>query len=275
MPTPKEQAKFQIHQELNGIEMVEANYHHHNFSKHSHETYTINIIERGCQRFLSAGKNFIAPEHSIIFVNADEVHTGQSGTQSGWSYRGISPSETQFSKLARDIGLSHDFAPYFTNAVVEDKQMANELHILFNTLTHSNNSLLRESMLYDVLTRLMLKHGKNTKQVKKQQTSNLKLAWVQQYIHEHLEENVSLEHLANIINFTPFHLVRQFQKYYGLPPHAYQIQQRLQQSKVLLQQGDKVAQVAAQMGFYDQSHFHRHFKRANGIAPSQYARQVS
>jgi len=275
MPVPKEQAKFQIHQELNGIEMVEANYHHHNFSKHSHETYTINIIEQGCQRFLSAGKNFIAPEHSIIFVNADEVHTGQSGTQNGWSYRGISPSESQFNKLASDIGFTHDFAPYFTNAVVEDKQMASELHFLFNTLTYSNNSLLRESMLYDVLTRLMLKHGKNTKQLKILQTSNLKLSWVQQYIHEHLEENVSLEHLANITNFTPFHLVRQFQKCYGLPPHAYQIQQRLQQSKRLLQQGNKVAQVAVQMGFYDQSHFHRHFKRANGIAPSQYARQVS
>ena len=275
MPVSKEQAKFQIHQELNGIEMVEANYHHHNFSKHSHETYTINIIEQGCQRFLSAGKNFIAPEHSIIFVNADEVHTGQSGTQNGWSYRGISPSESQFNKLASDIGFTHDFAPYFTNAVVEDKQMASELHFLFNTLTYSNNSLLRESMLYDVLTRLMLKHGKNTKQLKILQTSNLKLSWVQQYIHEHLEENVSLEHLANITNFTPFHLVRQFQKCYGLPPHAYQIQQRLQQSKRLLQQGNKVAQVAVQMGFYDQSHFHRHFKRANGIAPSQYARQVS
>ena len=275
MSIPKEQAKFQIHQELNGLEMVEANYHHHNFSKHSHATYTINIIERGCQRFLSSGQNFIAPEHSIIFVNADEVHTGQSGTPNGWSYRGISPSESQFNQLASDIGFTHTFAPYFTNAVVEDRQMASELRILFNTLTHSNNSLLRESMLYDVLTRLMLKHGKNPKQIKKQQTSTLKLAWVQQYIHEHLEENISLEHLANISNFTPFYLVRQFQKIYGLPPHAYQIQQRLQQSKILLQQGYKVAQVAAQIGFYDQSHFHRHFKRANGIAPSQYARQIA
>lgn len=275
MSTLKEQAKFKIHQELNGIEMVEANYHHHNFSKHSHDTYTINIIESGCQKFLSAGKNFVAPKFSIIFVNADEVHTGQSGTQNGWSYRGISPSESQFSKLANDIGLKHNFAPYFTNAVVEDKQMASELYNLFNTLTNSDNSLLRESMLYDVLTRLMLKHGKNTKQVKKQQTSSQKLSWAKQYIHEHIEENVSLEHLANIIDFTPFHLIRQFQKCYGLPPHAYQIQQRLQQGKILLQQGYKVAEVAVRIGFYDQSHFHRHFKKANGIAPSQYARQVS
>jgi AraC-like DNA-binding protein len=274
MSSSREQAKFQIHQELGGIEMVDANFHHHNFSKHSHETYTINIIESGCQRFLSAGQNFVAPEHSIIFVNADEVHTGQSGTENGWSYRGISPSEHQFNQLAHDIGLTQGFAPYFSNAVVEDKQMANELSVLFNTLSHSNNRLLRETMLYGVLTRLMLKHSKNRQSVMEQQTSNLKLEWVRQYIHEHLEENISLEHLAQISAFTPFYLVRQFQKRYGLPPHAYQIQQRLQQSKILLKQGCKVVQVAAQVGFYDQSHFHRHFKKANGITPSKYARQV-
>jgi len=274
MSATKEQAKYKIHQELGGIEMVEANFHHHNFSKHSHETYTINIIESGCQRFLSAGQNFVAPEHSIIFVNADEVHTGQSGTQNGWSYRGISPTEQQFHQLASDIGLAQGFAPFFPNAVVEDKQMAGELKVLFNTLSFSSNSLLRETMLYGVLTRLMLKHGKSNQVIKQQQNSNQKLAWVRQYIHEHLAENISLEHLANISGFTPFYLVRQFQKNYGLPPHAYQIQHRLQHSKTLLKQGKKVAHVATQVGFYDQSHFHRHFKKANGITPSKYANQV-
>lgn len=275
MAAPVEQAKFKIHRELGGIEMVDANFCQQNFAKHSHETYTINIIERGCQRFLSAGKKFIAPEHSIIFVNADEVHTGQSGTQSGWAYRGIAPSESQFSQLATDIGLPHGFSPYFTNAVIEDKQMAGELQVLFNTLSYSDNTLLRETMLYGVLTRLMLKHGKNRPEIKTQQVSKVKFEWVRQYIHEHLNENISLEHLANLCDFSPYYLVRQFQKNYGLPPHAYQIQKRLQQSKVLLKQGHKVIHVAAQIGFYDQSHFHRHFKKANGIAPSRYARQVS
>ncbi|MCW8832427.1 MAG: AraC family transcriptional regulator, partial [Colwellia sp.] len=231
--------------------------------------------ETGCQRFLSAGKNFIAPEHSIIFVNADEVHTGQSGTETGWSYRGISPSESQFNQLASDIDLTHGFAPYFHNAVVEDKQMANELRLLFNTLSHSDNLLLRETMLYGVLTRLMLKHGQSKQGISLKQTSILKLDWVRQYILEHLEENISLQQLASLVDFSPFYLVRQFQKKYGLPPHAYQIQQRLQQSKRLLRQGHKVVNVATQVGFYDQSHFHRHFKKANGIAPKQYAHQVT
>lgn len=270
----KEQAKFQLHQELGGLEMVEADFYLHNFSKHSHETYTINVIEKGAQRFLSSGNHFVAPEHSIIFVNADEVHTGQSGTDNGWSYRGIAPFESHFTKLAADIGFAEDFAPYFPNAVVQDAQMANELRQLFNTLANSDNRLLRETMLYGVLTRLMLKHGKSKTEIKQKYTANHKLEWVKQYINNHLEQNITLETLAKVSDFTPFYLVRQFQKMYGLPPHAYQIQQRLRKSKLLLKQGEKVVNVAADVGFYNQSHFHRHFKKANGVTPSRYARQV-
>lgn len=274
MASSKEQVKFQRLQELGGLEMVEANFCHQNFSKHSHETYTINVIEKGAQIFDSAGVKYIAPERSIIIVNADEVHTGQAGTQAGWSYRGIAPSEAQFSQLAADVGLAFNFAPYFPQAVIEDKLMADQLCQLFTTLTDSANPLLRETMLYGVLTRLMLKHGKNSVELKPQQTSNRKLDWVRQYIHDNLQHQITLEQLAKLCDFTPFYLVRQFQKRFGLPPHAYQIQQRLQKSKTLLRLGGKVIDVATDIGFYDQSHFHRHFKKANGITPRNYARQV-
>ncbi|NQY37747.1 MAG: AraC family transcriptional regulator [Alteromonadaceae bacterium] len=69
--------------------------------------------------------------------------------------------------------------------------------------------------------------------------------------------------------------IRQFQKQYGLPPHAYQIQQRLHKGRVLLTNGLSVANVAVELGFHDQSHFHRHFKKAVGVAPGGYAKQVT
>jgi len=269
-----EQANFQIQQELGGIEMVEATFHRHNFSKHSHENYTINVIETGCQRFSSSKKNYIAPQHSIIFVNADEVHTGQSATDDSWSYRGIAPFESQFSRLATDIGFNQGFAPHFPKAVVEDKQMANELRALFTTLATNTNALQRETMLYGVLTRLMLKYGVKKRCDKLQQTTAIKIQWVQEYINDHLAENITLETLAKLCDFSPFYLIKQFQKQFGQPPHAYQIQQRLQRAKHLLKQDINVANVAADIGFYDQSHFHRHFKKANGITPSRYAQQV-
>ena len=130
-------------------------------------------------------------------------------------------------------------------------------------------------MLYGVLTRLMLKHGKTSKDLDNTRTSNVKMEWVRQYIQDNLNQQISLEQLATLTDFSPFYLVRQFQKRYGLPPHAYQIQHRLRKSKTLLRQGHKVVDVATDIGFYDQSHFHRHFKRANGVTPSNYARQVA
>ena len=70
------------------------------------------------------------------------------------------------------------------------------------------------------------------------------------------------------------HLLRKFQKYFGLPPHTYQIQNRIKRAKKLLQQGSKILDVALDSGFHDQSHFHRHFKRAMGVTPGTYVKAV-
>ncbi len=254
--------------------MVDAAFHNKNFSKHSHEGYCINVIEKGTQRFLSSGKNYIAPENSIILVNADHIHTGQSATDQGWSYRGIAPLGSQFTKLADDLGTKYQFEPYFPSSVVNDPVMANELRQLFNVLATSDNTLLRETILYGVLTRLMLKHGKCRTTTAVDQSNIRSLNLVQEYIHARLEQNISLEELAALSCFSPFYLVRQFQKQFGLPPHAYQIQQRLQKSKSLLRAGKSITDVAVELGFHDQSHFHRHFVRANGFSPGHYARNI-
>jgi len=270
----KEHTNYQFHQELGGLEIVNASYHQRNFAKHSHEGYAINVIEQGTQKFLRSGQSHMAPKHSIIFVNADDVHTGQAATNAGWSYQGMYPLEQQFSKLALDLGYGKDFAPYFPEAVVEDHQMANELRILFNLLSNSTNTLLRETMLYGVLTRLMVKHSRARLKLKKPSSCNDRLALVQQFIHDNLEQNISLESLSILSGITPFYLVRQFQQAYGLPPHAYQIQQRLHKGRMLLRKGFTVAHIAVELGFHDQSHFHRYFKKALGIAPASYAKQV-
>lgn len=41
MSATKEQAKYKIHQELGGIEMVEANFHRHNFYKNQQQAHNV------------------------------------------------------------------------------------------------------------------------------------------------------------------------------------------------------------------------------------------
>ncbi|MCA9052240.1 MAG: helix-turn-helix transcriptional regulator [Planctomycetaceae bacterium] len=79
-----------------------------------------------------------------------------------------------------------------------------------------------------------------------------------------------MEELANVVGVSPCYFVRQFKMRYGLPPRAYQIQLRLRHARASLADGTPVVEAALKAGFYDQSHFHRHFRRAYGLTPSQY-----
>lgn len=77
----------------------------------------------------------------------------------------------------------------------------------------------------------------------------------------------SLADLANIAQLDKFELVRQFRRYTGLPPIAWSLQLRLSEANRLIQCGHELAQVAAELGFSDQSHLTRTFRRQFGFTP--------
>lgn len=275
----KERAIYRVAEEFGGIEVLDANYHHQNFSRHSHEGYTVGVIEQGAQQFYRTGGNHIAPQDSIILVNADEVHNGHSATEGGWSYQAMYPLPEQFESISKELhaGMSGsgNGAPYFPDPVVYDPELAGQLRLVFETLKHSDNRLLRETLLYSVMTKLMCKHGKTTIAVPETYKAQQQLRLVKEFIDDFPSADISLQDLANLASFSPFHLVRSFQKTYGLPPHSYQIQARLRLAKKLIKSGQKVLYAAQEAGFHDQSHFHRHFKKAMGITPGQFAKQVN
>ena len=97
------------------------------------------------------------------------------------------------------------------------------------------------------------------------------MARAKAYLSEHCSEPVSLHDLALVSGFSRFGLVHAFTKQVGLSPHAYQVHVRIERARALLQQGVSPATVATTMGFADQSHFTRHFRRILQVTPSQYA----
>ncbi|MBV9388953.1 MAG: helix-turn-helix transcriptional regulator [Chroococcidiopsidaceae cyanobacterium CP_BM_ER_R8_30] len=88
------------------------------------------------------------------------------------------------------------------------------------------------------------------------------------YMHSHLDQDISLEVLAQIVNISPSHLRRLFKQATGMAPHQYLLNLRVHRAKeLLLTRGFSVNEVAAEVGFADQSHLHRHFKRLFGVTP--------
>ncbi len=86
--------------------------------------------------------------------------------------------------------------------------------------------------------------------------------------------DVSLSELATACGSSPFHLARAFTAQFGLPPHAYLNNLRVMHAKRMIRAGVRLAEVAYAVGYCDQSHLNRRFKKIVGVTPSQYARRT-
>lgn len=91
------------------------------------------------------------------------------------------------------------------------------------------------------------------------------------YLREHFHESVKLDELAAIARASRFYLVHAFTRETGLPPHVYQMHIRVERARRLLLGGMSAAGAAASVGFADQSHLSRWFKRILRLTPSEYA----
>jgi AraC-like DNA-binding protein len=87
--------------------------------------------------------------------------------------------------------------------------------------------------------------------------------------------DLRLEELAAGVGLTTFQLIGLFKRTVGLTPHAYLTQIRLHMACRQLRHAPVLANVAAAVGFYDQSALNKHFKRCYGITPLQFARAAS
>jgi AraC family transcriptional regulator len=98
-----------------------------------------------------------------------------------------------------------------------------------------------------------------------------RLRAVVSYIEEHLDAGLTLQRMAAAAHLSAYHFARQFKASTGLPPHQYVLGRRVERAKQLLQAGGlPLAEVAAEVGFSDQSQFSHHFKRLAGVTPGQF-----
>lgn len=89
-------------------------------------------------------------------------------------------------------------------------------------------------------------------------------------IVSHPEQELSIEILAADIFVSKYYFIRKFKSSVGMTPHQFCIQNRIRKSQGLLDEEKTISRIAAEMGFYDQSHFDKAFQRIVGISPSEY-----
>jgi AraC family transcriptional regulator len=92
------------------------------------------------------------------------------------------------------------------------------------------------------------------------------------YIHAHLNGDLSMAQIAGSVNSSPTYFASSFKRATGISLHQYVIKQRVERAKLLLETTDvPIANIASQVGFSSQSHLTQHCKSFTGMTPRQIA----
>ena len=235
-----------------------------NYNKHFHNTYSIGLTYKGVIKVKYANKTVDSYEYSVRINNPGEVHAGKS---KDWSHVNFYPSVEIMSELYEQIFYEKK-TPFFKRLIIEDKILFQKLHHFFDSYFKNEDEIVIESSLIDALSYLILSSTLYTKKYNNIFEDKKIIKNTYEFINDSIDTNFTLDTLASNVNLSKFHFLRLFKKDFGLTPHAFIINERLNRANNLIQNGYSISQASIQVGFNDQSHFSRNFKKYFGYTPS-------
>lgn len=249
---------------LNNILFENVSFSNEDFTRHYHDTYTVGLTYKGVLKSFNANQSFDSYEYSIRVNNPGEVHAGKSEE---WSHVNFYPTVEIMSNLYEQI-FGEKKIPYFQRHIVDNKILFLKLHNFFDAYFKKDDDMLIESNLIDALSNLILTSIIYTKESKQIFEDKKIIKNTYEFINDSIETNFTLENLASNVNLSKYHFLRMFKKEFGLTPHAFIINERLNRANKLIQSGLAISEASIQVGFNDQSHFSRNFKKYFGYTPS-------
>lgn len=234
----------------------------HTFPRHTHQSFSLGLIGKG-QRTIQIGKQewHIAAGEGFI-INPWQPHTCHTFGSEGHNYWVISINQAWMQRLFTESTSKIGF-PYFSQIRITDSTFLASLAAWLQNRPASNKQTLID------LLQTNLMHDAQEITLSRPSSSD-SLATAFQQLEARQDETISLHELATATHLSPFYLNRAFRKAEGIPPHAYHLQMRIKKSLQILLETDSIVTTAQQLGFADQSHFTRLFKRQVGITPGRF-----
>lgn len=262
-----------------GIETIRAHFDGHAYDPHFHDAYLVGLTEQGVQQFRCRRSLHRSTPGRIILIEPGEVHDGHAPDEAGFTYRMLYLDPRLIQRHAERLAERRAASELgFRATLTDDPQLANAISTAFLLLHRRDIRLARDAALdrlIDRLTDRMLGRETMTVSVRRPVITPIDLRRVRDLLHERMSTEIGLDELAVTAGTDRFRLTRAFRAAYGLPPHAYLVQLRLIEARRLLARGDRPADVAAAVGFADQSHLGRWFHRAYRLTPAAYRRSCT
>lgn len=248
------------------------------YKSHSHPTFSIGAVDCGISRFNS----YFASEEqiqtgSVVIIPAEVEHACNPLENQAWSYQMMHLDAhwvaQLFSELVKDIEqLYPHHIPLLKPQILTNPHIYQAFTQLNQLLFDPTISILfKQQQLIEVLSEILLPNFEFT--LLKQSDYFQKHLGAMIDDMNHSKQMLSLEDLSQSLGISRYAIIRLFKNNFGLTPHAYQLNQKINIARKRLKSGEAIIQVAHDLGFTDQSHFHHVFKSHTGITPKQFQAQ--
>lgn len=240
------------------------------YPKHWHEEFHFCLILGGSGELNYRRERFFTPVGALTIVHPGEVHSNHTLDENGCSFRNLYLEPEIVERIVTEVTGRPTALPFFSPKPIDEPAISRLYLKLHESLETESSRLKQDELLLGFLCELLHKHSESNPEFPEAGRERIAANRVRDFLEQHFADNVSLESLARLADLSPFHLNRVFSKEFGLPPHAFQTQVRIARAKTLLRQGMSITEAALEVGFADQSHFTRHFRRLIGVTPGHY-----
>jgi len=249
------------------------------FPRHIHHSLCVGIVDRGTRCIETcSGEKHVAGPGEMFILNPGQAHSCVCGHPSdtentrdaGHDYRVLSLDPGLFRDTFSSASMGAYTMPDFDRITFRDTGLARAMNTFFGALQTSKKCMAPEPALDEILERLKASHTNTPTRSSNMGADRGALVRVRDYLDTHFDTNVRLEDLIDIAGLSRFHLQRQFSLHMGVSPRGYLLQRRSARAAKLLDQGMEPAEVAVSVGFVDQSHLTKTFKRFVGITPGRF-----
>jgi AraC-like DNA-binding protein len=247
-------------------EVLHAHFTEHAYPAHTHDLWTVLLVDTGGVSYELDRTAHRAAPGSLTLLPPEVPHDGRATHATGFDKRVIYLDRRWLPSGLVDAAVARP--------TVDDDELRRTVGLLHRALATPGDELEAESQLAFVSERLVGHLGHSVRRPRRGREPEL-ARQVRDLLDRDLTDVPTLQALAADLEIHPTQLIRAFSREHGLPPHRYVTGRRVDRARRLLLDGMAAADVASLVGFHDQAHLTRHFRRTLGVTPAAYARHAA
>ncbi|MFG6475467.1 AraC family ligand binding domain-containing protein [Microbacterium sp. P06] len=239
-------------------EVLHATFREHAYPSHTHDAWTVLLIDTGAVRYRLDGSAHIAAPGTLTLLPPHVAHDGRTA-EPGREFR------------KRVLYLDAEWLPAAAvtaaaqRPTIVRRDAAAAARAAHAATTHPGDELAGESAV--VALRETVRDHLDGERAPVPNDDPLARR-LRALLDDRLTQTFTLAQAGSVLGAHPAHLIRSFSRAYGIAPHRYVTGRRVDLARRWMLAGTAPAEAAALAGFYDQAHLARHFRRVLGATPA-------